>query len=70
MQLIHEEQVKAQELLAATPNQSKKMSRELLANPRIFLRKWVGEVCNIDHECECFHVCVCDFYLHPNHIFI
>ncbi|XP_013392664.1 uncharacterized protein LOC106160570 [Lingula anatina] len=45
VQLLHLEQTKAKELAAATPrsgNQSQ-ASKDLLADPLIFLRKWIGE---------------------------
>lgn len=46
MQLIHQEKSEAEALLKLTPgsDQSKAMSKQLLADPVIFLRKWIGEV--------------------------
>lgn len=44
--LIHRERSKAEELLAAKEGSKRliEMSRELLTDPLIFLRKWLGEV--------------------------
>ena len=46
VQMIHQEKTEAERLLAATPGskESLAMSKTILADPRIFLRKWVGEV--------------------------
>lgn len=48
--LIHRERSKAEELLAAKEGSIKliEMSRELLTDPLIFLRKWLGEVCCLE----------------------
>lgn len=48
--LIHRERSKAEELLAAEEGSiiSIEMSRELLTDPLIFLRKWLGEVRCLD----------------------
>lgn len=43
---MHQEKAKAQTLLSASPSvvQSDPLSAKLLADPLIFLRKWIGEV--------------------------
>ncbi|XP_052800410.1 uncharacterized protein LOC128231514 isoform X2 [Mya arenaria] len=43
--LIHEEKAKAEQLLKSTPGgqREQEMSAELLADPLIFLRRWIGE---------------------------
>ncbi|XP_064612744.1 LOW QUALITY PROTEIN: uncharacterized protein LOC135476597 [Liolophura sinensis] len=45
VQLMHQEKAKAQTLLSASPSvvQSDPLSAKLLADPLIFLRKWIGE---------------------------
>ena len=46
VQLIHQEKSEAQTLHNMTPSNErfKSMSKDLLADPLIFLRKWMGEV--------------------------
>lgn len=46
VQLISVEKAKAEELLKATPGSMREqgMKTELLADPLIFLRRWIGEV--------------------------
>jgi hypothetical protein len=44
--LISVEKAKAEELLKATPGSKREenMSTELLADPLVFFRRWIGEV--------------------------
>lgn len=46
MHLISSEKAKAEELLKATPGSKREeyMSNELLADPLVFIRRWIGEV--------------------------
>lgn len=59
MQLLHEEKAKAEMLLQTTPGgvREQEMSAELLADPLVFIRRWIGEVC-----CHVFVVDSCLFY--------
>lgn len=47
LHLISSEKAKAEELLKATPGSKREevMSNELLADPLVFIRRWIGEVC-------------------------
>lgn len=47
MQLIHREREQAEAFLQSMPNTSRSMDQsahQLLADPLIFLRRWIGEV--------------------------
>jgi len=55
IQLISVEKAKAEELLKATPGSIREitMSTELLADPLVFLRRWIGEVIIYLHSFSC-----------------
>lgn len=46
VQLLHEEKAKAEMLLQSTPGgvREQEMSAALLADPLVFIRRWIGEV--------------------------
>ena len=46
VQLLHEEKAKAEMLLQSTPGgvREQEMSASLLADPLVFVRRWIGEV--------------------------
>ena len=52
VQLLHEEKAKAEALVQSTPGgqREKEMSSQLLADPLVFIRRWIGEVSFKDYS--------------------